>query len=51
MSCASNVLECATFESVLLGARGVLVNGAKSAFHTEVAALDLATEWLTNTKR
>ena len=36
------------FESRLLGARGQVVLGARSAFHTEVVALDRATEFLTN---
>ena len=34
------------FKSTLLGAKGKLVLGARSAFHAEVTALDLAVELL-----
>ena len=41
-------LERSKFESVLIGSRGVLIHNVRSAFRTEVSALDLATEWLIN---
>ena len=34
------------FQIELIGARGVFIDGSRSAFHAEVSALDLATEWL-----
>ena len=36
------------FETVVLGARGVWIEKPRSAFQTEVAALDLATEFCVN---
>ena len=42
-------LERGRFESVLIGACGVFIQGVKSAFHAEATALDIATEWLANT--
>ena len=36
--------EC--WYSTLLGARGLMIEGARSAFHSEVAALDLAVEFI-----
>ena len=36
------------FQSLLLGARGCLLANSKSAFHAEVTAIDMATEFLTN---
>ena len=34
------------FKHTLLGARACLIHGAKSAFHAEVSALDMACEFL-----
>lgn len=34
------------FEGVLMGGRGTIFQPAKSAFHAEVSALDLATDFL-----
>ena len=34
------------FETVIIGARGILMKNARSAFHAEVTALDIATEFL-----
>ena len=36
------------FESILLGARGLLIKEARSAFHAEVTALDMATQFMCN---
>ena len=36
------------FESAMIGAKGKLILGAKSAFHAEVTALDIAIEFLLN---
>ena len=44
--CSVVVMDGDRLQSVLLGARGTLIEGARSAFHAEVSAIDLATEWL-----
>ena len=36
------------FEVELIGARAILIEGARSSFHSEATALDMATEWAVN---
>ena len=33
-------------QSVMMGSRGILIEGARSAFHTEVTALDMAVRFV-----
>ncbi len=53
---AAFVLVCvrytdAGFQADLIGGRGIVVHGARSPFHMEVTALDIATQYLKELSR